>query len=416
MDYQPRLVDEELTRQLRSTGAVVLEGPKAVGKTETASRQAASTVRLDLDVRARQAASVDPSLILSGETPRLIDEWQVVPGVWNGVRHEVDRRGLPGQFILTGSAVPADDDARHSGAGRIVRVRMRPMSLFETGNSTGRVSLAGLFDGEEPAGQSELPIPRIAELICRGGWPLVHALPAADAQQALRNYLTEIVHTDIRRVDGTFRDPQRVERVVRSLARNVSTMAALSVIAADTAGDDEPVARKTVPDYLSALERLMVVEDQPAWTPRLRSRSQLRVGPKRHFADPCLAAAALGATPAMLIDDLNTLGFLFESLVVRDLRVYSQRLGGRVLHYRDNTGLEVDVVVQLYDGRWAGLEVKLGGEKPIEDAAISLRRLADRVDQGTSGRLAFVGVITSGGYAYRREDGVLLLPVGCLGP
>lgn len=417
MAYLPRIVDDELAGQLRSSGAVLIEGPKAVGKTATAQQVAASVVRLDIDPAAAQAASVDPGLILGGDTPRLIDEWQVVPGIWNRVRHEVDARSAPGQFILTGSAVPADDATRHTGALRITRLRMRPMTLFEAGASTADVSVGALFTGAEPPpAAAELPIPTVAELVCRGGWPLLQGLAVADAQQALRDYLTEISHTDIQGVDGVSRDPAKVDRVIRSVARNVGTMATITSIASDTAAEDDMVTRRTVPDYLKALDRLMVMEDQPAWAPQLRSRVQLRVSAKRHFVDPCLAAAALGATPEKLLADLNYFGFLFESLVVRDLRVYTQRQRGQLLHYRDNTNLEVDAVIQLFDGRWAGLEVKLGGSDAVDAAARHLLSFVKRIDQDHAGAPAFLAVVTASGYAYRRPDGVLVLPIGCLGP
>ncbi|HVA51946.1 MAG TPA: DUF4143 domain-containing protein [Acidimicrobiales bacterium] len=416
MGYQFRIVDMELTRQLKAMGAVVLEGPKAVGKTETARQQAASEVDLDSDLNARAAAEIDPALILTGPTPRLIDEWQFVPEVWNNVRREVDERRLPGQFILTGSAAPSDDVTRHTGAGRVARVRLRPMTLFEMGRSFGEVSLGDLLDGQVPSpANSNFTISEIAEFICTGGWPVIHNLPVADAQQALGNYLEEIARADINRVDGVIRDPNKVSRVIRSLARNVATQVAATVIAADTAGEDEPVARKTVPEYLSALERLWIIEDQPAWAPRLRSRSSMRTAAKRHFIDPCLAAAALGAGPQKLLSDLNFLGFLFESLVVRDLRVYAQLHDAKIFHYRDNTGLEVDAIVERNDGRWAGIEVKLGSNQ-IDQGARSLLTFSSRIDQTACGAPTFLAVVTAKGYAYQRPDGVMVVPIGTLGP
>ncbi len=416
MAYRPRIVDKELAQLLKAVGAVVVEGPKAVGKTATATQQAGSIVALDIDAAARTAADTDPRLILDGATPRLIDEWQVVPPVWNHVRREVDRRELPGQFILTGSAVPADDVSRHTGAGRVARLRMRPMTLFEQSHSTGQVSLTTLFEGIEPGpAESDMTIPQLVHRVCAGGWPAMQALNVADAQQALRSYLDEIARVDIHRLDGVTRDPERIRRVMRSLARNIATQAAITVIAADTAADDEPVHRHTVPEYLAAMERLMVVEDQPAWTPQLRSRSQLRTAPKRHYVDPCLAVAALRASPEQLLADLEYFGFLFESLVVRDLRVYSQLQGGRLLHYRDNTGLEVDAIVVLADGRWAGLEIKLGQSR-LDEAATNLRTFVSRLDLTGCGEPAFLAVVTSSGYAYRRPDQVLVIPIALLGP
>ncbi|OYV71502.1 MAG: hypothetical protein B7Z74_07185 [Deltaproteobacteria bacterium 21-66-5] len=332
------------------------------------------------------------------------------------MRREVDRRERPGQFILTGSAVPADDVSRHTGAGRVARLRMRPMTLFEQSYSTGQVSLTTLFEGREPGpAESEMTIPQLVHRVCAGGWPAMQALNVADAQQALRSYLDEIARVDIHRLDGVTRDPERIRRVMRSLARNIATQAAITVIAADTAADDEPVHRRTVPEYLAAMERLMVVEDQPAWTPQLRSRSQLRTAPKRHYVDPCLAVAALRASPEQLLADLEYFGFLFESLVVRDLRVYSQLQGGRVLHYRDNTGLEVDAIVVLADGRWAGIEIKLGQSR-LDEAATNLRTFVSRLDLTGCGEPAFLAVVTSSGYAYRRPDQVLVIPIALLGP
>ena len=417
MDYQPRIVDGELVRQLQAAGMVVLEGPKAVGKTATAQQKAASVVRLDTDEAARAAAEIDPGLILPGETPRLIDEWQVVPGIWNHLRRAVDDRQTPGQFILTGSAVPADDATRHTGAGRTSRLRVRPMTFFELGYSAGETSLSALFNRAslDPA-SSDMSIPELVNRVCIGGWPAMRNLTPADAQQALRNYLDEVARTDIHRVDGVARNPAKVRRVLRSLGRNVGTQAAATVIADDTADDPEaPVERRTIADYVDALARLMVVEDQPSWSPRLRSRSQPRAAPKRHFVDPCLAVAATGASPQRLLADLNTFGFLFESLVVRDLRVYVQPLGGQVLHYRDNTGLEVDAVVELPDGSWAGIEVKLGLNQ-VDAAADALTRFRNRVDTTSCGEPAFLAVVVANGYAYQRPDGIVVLPVATLGP
>jgi len=414
--YRPRIVDEELSEQLAAMGAVVLEGPKAVGKTETAMQHAASSVLLDIDVAARQAAAVDPALVLVGDAPRLIDEWQVEPAVWNQVRREVDKRKLAGQFILTGSAVPADDVSRHTGAGRIARLRIRPMSLFETGHSSGEVSLAGCFAGEPPRAQDPgMTVSGLVDLICVGGWPAIATLAPAQAQRALSAYLEEIARTDIQRVDGVGRDPVKVARVLRSLARNVATQVTATTIASDAGGADGALNRETAGGYLAALERLMVIEDQPAWEPQLRSRSRLRTAAKRHFVDPCLAVAALSGTPERLLGDLAFVGFLFESLVVRDLRVYAQRHRGDVLHYRDNTGLEVDAIVELADGRWAAFEVKLGAQQ-IDQAARSLLTFASRVDRTRCGDPAFLAVVTATGFAYRREDGVAVVPVATLCP
>lgn len=414
--YWNRILDGLLERRLASQGAVLIEGPRACGKTSTARQQAASEVLLDVDENARRAASVDPTLVLEGDVPRLIDEWQLEPILWNHIRREVDDRGQPGQFILTGSAVPADDVTRHTGAGRITRLWMRPMTLFETDHSTGALSLAEILDGtteEEP--DPGLSVPDLVELVAVGGWPGHLGRDVESALQAVRDYLEEVARTDIRRVDDVRRDPARVRRLLRSLARNVATPAATATLAADAGGGDGPLDDDTARDYLDALERLGIVEDQPAWAPHLRSRSRLRKSPRRHFVDPSLAVAALRATPDRLLEDLELFGFLFESLVIRDLRVYAQAADAEVYQYRDNTGLEVDAVVEAADGRWAAFEIKLGSRR-IEDAAENLAVFAERVDTSRSGQPSALGVIVGTGYAYRRDDGVAVIPIGTLGP
>lgn len=415
MAYIPRIADDALTTLLGASGAVVIEGPKACGKTETARQKAASEVLLDLDEAARSAAAVDPSLVLDGPAPRLIDEWQIEPAIWNHVRRRVDETKAAGRFILTGSAVPADDETRHTGAGRIVRMRMRPMSLFESGDSSGEISMSALLDGE-PARSSDTgaTIESITERICVGGWPAFRQLSVEQAMISVSGYLDEIRRTDVNRVDSTRRDPERISRLLRSLARNVATSAAIKKLASDTGGAEGPLTRETVYDYLDALERLMVVEDQPAWAPHLRSRSQTRVGPTRHFVDPSLAVAALGASPKRLLADLNYLGLLFESLAIRDLRIYGQPSDARIFHYRDSDDLEVDAVVEARDGRWAAFEVKLGGEDPIGHAARSLLKFAERVDTAKVGEPACLGVIVSNGYGYMRDDGIAVIPITAL--
>jgi predicted AAA+ superfamily ATPase len=411
------VVDEELARRLETSGAVLVEGPKACGKTETARQKAASEVLLDIDDGARAAASVDPVLILDGDTPRLLDEWQLEPRVWNSVRRAVDERGAPGQFILAGSAVPADDSARHSGAGRVGRLRMRPMSLFESGVSNGTISLRELLNGDAVKSVDRgIALTDLTESIVRGGWPALQQLPIEAAATGVADYLAEISRTDINQVDGTHRDPLRVRRLIESLARNVATYVSMTTLAADSAdGGEDALKQDTVSEYLSALERLFVVEDQPPWEPHLRSRSRLRRSPKRHFVDPSLATAALGATPAALLRDLKLLGFLFESLVVRDLRIYSQPERGEVRQFRDNKGLEVDAVVVSPD-RWGAFEIKLGGEKAVDEAARSLLKFASEIDTERSGAPGVLGVIVAGGYGYVREDGVRVIPITSLGP
>ena len=418
MPYVRRVVDAELSTLLRATGAVLIEGPKACGKTSTALQQAASTVRLDVDVNARQAAMIDPGLILQGPSPRLIDEWQLAPEVWNAVRAEVDARGDGGQFILTGSAVPADDITRHSGALRIVRMRMRPMTLFESSHGSGAVSLRAVLSGAPVrAADAGLTLLDLVDLVCRGGWPQLRDRSVPDAQRALRDYLATVARTDVQALDGVARDPATVTAVLRSVARNVGTEAALTTLARDVGGSDGPLHRTTVAMHLKALDRLMVIEDQPAWGEHLRSSAVPRKAAKRHFVDPSLAVAALTADPASLLADLEAFGFLFESLVVRDLRVHAQTIEGRMSHYRDSNGLEIDAIVTTPGQRWGAFEVKLGTSPAVLDAAAAnLLRFSASVDTARSGTPALLAVIVGSGPAYQRPDGVDVIPIGTLGP
>lgn len=416
LPYIRRVVEAELRSRLESNGAVVIEGPKACGKTATAQTFAASEVQLDVDQQARRAAEIEPALVLAGETPRLIDEWQVVPSIWNHVRRAVDARGKTGQFILTGSSVPPDDITRHTGAGRLSRVRMRPMTLFESGVSKGSVSLAAVLDGTySRAPDPGLTIVQLAERIALGGWPGNLGKTPMATLASIRDYIEEIRRTDVSRVDGVRRDPGRIGHLLRSLARNESTYVSAATLAADTGPKDTAIRDDTVRDYLDSLERLMILENQPAWAPHLRSRSRLRLSPKRRFVDPSLAVACLRATPQRILADMNWFGFLFESLVVRDLRVFAQAIDGEVLQYRDNTGLEVDAIVECHDGRWAAFEVKLG-QSAIDEAAATLRKFADRIDTKKCGKPATLAVITGNGYGYVRPDGVAVIPIGALGP
>lgn len=414
--YLPRAVDAQLTSLLQVVGGVVVEGPKASGKTWTAQRIARSTVRLDVDANARQAAAIDPSLILEGEVPRLIDEWQLAPEIWNHIRRAIDDRGRSGQFILTGSAVPSDDVTRHTGAGRFARLRMRPMSLQETGHSTGEISLSALMaGGSSRAADPGLDVRAIAGRLVVGGWPALIGKTPEQGALAVRAYVDEVRRTDIQRVDGVSHDPERVLQLMRSLARNVSTMTGIATMARDIGGPERAIDPDTAYRYYEALERLMVVEDQPAWAPHLRSRSRVRVSPKRHFVDPSIAAAVLRATPERLLEDLGLLGLLFESMVIRDLRIYAQAQDAQVLHYKDNTGLEVDAIVERANGAWGAFEVKLGLSY-VEQAAENLRAFADRVDTTKCGPPQVLGVITGFGMGYARPDGIHVIPIGALGP
>lgn len=416
MGYKKRIIEDQLARSLSSVGAVVIEGPKACGKTATARRAAASEVLLDVNAAARQALAVDPGIVLNGKTPRLIDEWQTEPDIWNHIRRAVDERGAPGQFILTGSAVPADDITRHSGAGRLTRIRMRPMSLFESGHSSGKISLKGLLDGRPVrSADSGLELADIIERIVCGGWPGLLSRRPSDCMKAVRAYLNEIRRVDIGRLGKRRRNPDKVGRFLHSLARNQATYASGATLAADIGDDDGPLKKETAQEYLDALERLMITEDLPPWAPHLRSKSRVRGLYKRLFTDPSLAVAALKASPESLRNDLQLLGFLFEGLVLRDLRVYAQANDAHVLQYRDNTGMEVDAIVETDDGRWIAFEIKLGVGKAVEEGAASLLKFAKKVDTAKLGKPRALAVIVGSGYGYVRPDGVAVIPIGALG-
>jgi predicted AAA+ superfamily ATPase len=379
---------------------------------------AASEVLLDVDANARAAVEIAPQVVLAGQTPRLIDEWQLGGStLWNHVRREVDDRQLPGQFILTGSSTPADDISRHSGAGRFSRITMRPMSLYELGRSSADISLAALLAGERPACPDPgLGVIELLEQIAIGGWPALVTRDLDAALQHNRDYLAHAREVDIPATSGARRDPARLDRLMTSLARNVATEVSISALARDTAIDaDGSVARATIYDYLAALERLMLLENVPAWAPHIRSKARLRQEPKRHFVDPSLAVAALDLTPQRLLGDLNYAGFLFESLVVRDLRVLSAQSGATVSHYRDANGVEADVVLQLRGGTWGAFEVKLGPDR-VDEAAAALLRFAGVVDTARSGAPAVLAVITNATYGYVRPDGVAVIPIASLAP
>jgi uncharacterized protein len=414
MAYVSRIADSELQKRLSAAGAVLVEGAKACGKTETARQVANSEVLLDVDRAARDAAELNPGLILQGDTPRLIDEWQLEPDIWNHVRRAVDERVDPGQFILAGSAQPTDDDTRHTGAGRISRLRMRPMSLYELGTSDGAISLAGLLDHQRnEVTDPGLDLEDLAAAICRGGWPAFRELGLPDALRRVRDYLDEIPR-DTQRLGPRHRT-ERVVRLIQSLARNVATPVTARTLATDASRPEDPMSDDAVADYLDSLARLFVVENQPAWQPHLRSRYRLRRAAKRHFIDPSLAVAALRSEPEALMRDLSFMGLLFESMVIRDLRTYAQAIDGEVAYYQDSSGLEVDAIVQT-GSSWAAFEIKLGGEKRIEEGAATLARFRDRIDTSKSGDPAVLAIIVGTGYGYTREDGIQVIPVGCLGP
>ena len=419
--YRNRVVDAILQEKLEGKGAVLIEGPKWCGKTTTAEQIAKSVLYMD-DPQSKEQnvnmAALNPKRLLGGETPRLIDEWQIAPKLWDAIRFEVDHRDDLGQFVLTGSAVPPDTkEITHSGTGRFSWLMMRPMSLYESGESTGEVSLSRLFEGKgEVDGESKLDLERIAFLICRGGWPRSIDMRDKIALNQAIDYYDAVVHSDINRADGVEKNPERVKRLMRSLARNQGQQIANTAIAADIAVNDEStINQETVAGYISALKKIFVVEDMPAWNPNLRSKSAIRTSDTRYFVDASIAAAALGIGPNDLINDLNTMGFLFETMCVRDLRVYAEALGGSVYHFRNKAGLECDAVVHLRNGSYGLIEIKLGGEKLIREGVETLTSLTESIDTSKMKEPAFRMILTAADqYAYRREDGICIVPVGCL--
>lgn len=416
VDYLPRIADAELAAALRASGAVLIEGARGCGKTETALRRSASRVLLDVDDAAREAGLLDASLLLQGDRPRLIDEWQLVPQVWNQVRRAVDvSGGRPGSFILTGSTEAREDHTRHSGALRILRLMMRPMTLAEMGHSSGDISLDALLRGGPiRAGDPGLDIRDIAELVSVGGWPALRGRTVNEALTILGGYLRETARVDLRRLDGPRHDVENVLRTLRSLARHVATPIQSQTIAKDIRAGDDPIDRETVKSYLDALTRIYVLEDLPAWAPTLRANARARTSPKRHLVDPSLAVAALGADPDRLVFEVDTLGLLFESLVIRDLRVYAQAMGAHVMHYLEPR-IEADAIVECPDGRWAAFEMKLGPSE-VEEGAASLRALAARMVGSRQGSAQSLNVITGWGYGYTRPDGINVVPLGALAP
>ena len=412
--YLPRIADDLLANQLQDSAAVHIKGPKWCGKTSTAARASRSQVFLqdpDRGPALLALADAAPSVLLRGDKPRLIDEWQMAPQLWDAVRFAVDREQGRGQYILTGSSTPRERPS-HTGVGGIAPLVMRTMSLLESGESSGEVSLARLFAGEtEVAAIAEANVEDYARMLCRGGWPEVVAMGESSPGATARNYIEELLDSNIEEIDGVRRNATWMRAILRSYARNVSGQAPLSTIAS---GMQEPPSPLTLSNDVDALARAYVTDDLPAWNPNLRSKTAVRTSPTRHFIDPSFAAAVLGVTPSGLLGDFETLGLLFESMCVRDLRVYAEALRGQVSHYRDKTGLEADAVVSLPDGRWAPIEVKMGAGR-IDEGAKHLIRLANRVDQERMGAPSFMMVLTSTPTAYRRDDGVLVVPLACLG-
>ena len=420
-NYRKRIADDILKRKLEGKGAVLIEGPKWCGKTTTAEQLAASILYMDDPEKKEQniaMSDLNPKRLLKGATPRLIDEWQLAPKLWDAIRFEVDHRGVPGQFVLTGSAVPADTkEITHSGTGRFTWLTMRPMSLYESGDSTGKVSIKDLFEGNaEIDGDSNLSIDRLAFLVCRGGWPQAVDMRYEIALDQAVGYYDAVVHSDINRADNVQKNPERVRRLMRSYARNQGSQVPNTVLAQDIATNDEtPISEETVASYVNALKKIFVVEDMPAWNPNLRYKTAIRSSDTRYYVDPSIAAAALEIGPNDLINDLKTFGFLFETLCIRDLRVFADALNGKVYHYRDKAGQECDAVIHLRNGKYGLIEIKLGGDKLIEEGAKSLKSMAAIIDTDKMNAPTFLMVLTgTGDYAYRRQDDVCVVPIGCL--
>lgn len=419
--YRMRIADDILKRKLAGKGAVLIEGPKWCGKTTTAEQMASSILYMDDPERKEQniaMSEINPKRLLSGDTPRLIDEWQIAPKIWDAIRFEVDHRGEMGQFILTGSAVPASTkEITHSGTGRFTWLTMRPMTLFESGDSTGCVSLKNLFDGNSKVdGESNLDLEKLAFLICRGGWPQSIDLDGDLALDQAYDYYDAVVHNDINRVDSIKKNPERVKRLMRSYARNQGTQVSNVALASDmNVNDEETISDETVSSYVNALRKIFVVEDLDAWNPNLRSKTAIRTSPTRYYIDPSIAVAALGIGPKDLLNDLNTFGFLFETLCIRDLRVFADSLNGTLYHYRDKDGHECDAVIHLRNGQYGLVEIKLGGERLIEEGVESLKTLVLKLDINKMNAPSFCMILTGiGDYPYQRQDGIYVIPIGCL--
>lgn len=422
--YRHRIMDLLLAKKLQAKGAVLIEGPKWCGKTTTAAEIAVSKIMLaqpNVKNNFKSLLEIDADSALSGDTPMLIDEWQTVPNLWDVVRYTVDGRRKMGQFILTGSAVPdkeAEEKREHSGTGRFAWLTMRPMSLFESGESNGKVSLANLFTSPDKIMENnDLKLRDIAFLICRGGWPMAVGLPEEAALEQAFDYYDAVTKEDVTKVDGVKRSSERVQRLMRAYARHQGTQVSIATLKADLKNNDtEALDDDTISSYLDALRKIFVVEDMPAWNPNLRSKTAIRSADTRYFVDPSIATAALGLGPADLISDLNTMGFLFEAMCVRDLRVFAEALNGKVYHYRDKSGLECDAVVHLRNGQYGLIEIKLGGESLIKEGVKTLKSLSEQIDTTRMKAPAFMMILTATGeHAYRRpEDGIYIVPIGCL--
>lgn len=419
--YKHRIADRILERKVLGKGAVLIEGPKWCGKTTTAKQLSKSILDLgdsSVLMQSSQLIEISPKALLEGKTPRLIDEWQALPTIWDCIRSEVDRRGEPSQFILTGSSVlPEAEETIHSGTGRFAYIKMRTMSLYESGESTGSISLSDLFEDKSfEVLQNEMDIDELAYLICRGGWPWATLIPKEVALDQAFDYVDSVVQKDIQRVDKIKRSPDRARLLLRSYARNISQQISYATIRKDMlANDASTLDEDTVADYVKALKKLFVIEDLAAWNPNIRSKAAIRTSDTRHFVDPSIGTAALRLGPKDLINDLQSFGLFFEDLVVRDLRVYAEALDGELYHYRDSSGLECDTVLHRRNGSYALLEVKIGGENRINEGAANLLALANNIDTNKMSAPSFMAVIIGvGKYAYQRKDGVYVIPIGCL--
>ena len=420
-EYKERIADKSLKRLLQGKGAVLIEGPKWCGKTTTAEQLAESILYMDDPESIHQnltLAEIDPKRLLNGKTPRLIDEWQLAPKLWDAVRFEVDHRNDLGQFILTGSSVPASSEhIHHTGTGRFSWLLMRPMSLYESLESTGDVSLSELFNSpDQISGENHLDINKLAFVVCRGGWPRATDLKDEIALDQAFDYYDAVVHSDISKVDGVTRNPERVKRLMRSYARNQGSQATNKLLCDDiSANESDNIDSDTVSSYINALKRIFVIEEMEAWNPNLRSKTAIRTSNTRYYIDPSIAAAALGLDPQDLLSDLRTFGLLFETMCIRDLRVFADVLNGNVYHFRDKTDLECDAVIHLRNGSYGLIEIKLGGESLIEEGVATLKKLNGKLDTSKMKKPSFLMILTGiGNYAYRRSDGIYVVPIGCL--
>ncbi len=416
--YIPRIYDDIISEKLRMYGAVLIIGPKWCGKSTTAKQIAKSVLELQ-NPKTRnnnlEIAKVRPDLLLEGEKPRLIDEWQDAPTIWDAIRYDVDNTGLKGQYILTGSSTPRENEPSHTGTGRIVRILMRPMSLYESKESTGEVSLNDLFNNvKDIKGISQQEYEDIAYFCARGGWPETLSVSKEDSVKIARDYLDSLIANDINKVDNITRNPSRLRTILRSLARNICTTATITTIKEDTLYNDTQISEKTIIDYLNTLDKLYVIDNVEAWQPKLRSKTDIRTSVKRSFIDPSLAVASLRATDKDLLKDFNTFGFIFEALCLRDLKIYAQKLDGDVYYYRDKNNLECDAIIHLRDGRWGAIEIKLGSDESIELASQNLLKLTNVIDVEEMNKPSFLMVLTAGKIAYKREDGVYVVPITTL--